>query len=223
MQGIYQIKNLINGHCYVGQSVDIEKRWEDHTYTVNNSKLLAYHYPLYRAIRKHGIDNFYFSVLEEVKSSDDLTARELFWYDKLNPAYCQMSPQDNISSVRKRPVVAISPDTFEVVARYDSMVEAGKMVSTRPANIKRVCDGRSAKARGHYWCYETDIDTWTKPIDHKGGKAIYQIDKQTGEIIAEYESLSDAERKTGITFGNISNNIRGYNKSAGGYVWKAKE
>jgi hypothetical protein len=103
------------------------------------------------------------------------------------------------------------------------MVEAGKMVSTRPANIKRVCDGRSAKARGHYWCYETDIDTWTKPIDHKGGKAIYQIDKQTGEIIAEYESLSDAERKTGITFGNISNNIRGYNKSAGGYVWKAKE
>jgi group I intron endonuclease len=223
MQGIYQIKNLINGHCYVGQSMDIEKRWEDHTYTVNNSKLLAYHYPLYRAIRKHGIDNFYFTVLEEVDSPDDLTLRELYWYETLNPEYNQISPKDNISSVRKIPVVAISPDTFEVVARYESMAEAGRMVGTATINIKRVCDGGTAKARGHYWCYEKDLDTWTKPIDHKNGKPIYQIDKHTGEVIAEFESLSDAERKTGITFGNISNNIRGHNKSAGGYVWKAKE
>jgi hypothetical protein len=184
---------------------------------------LAYHYPLYRAIRKHGIDNFYFTVLEEVDSPDDLTSRELYWYETLNPEYNQISPKDNISSVRKIPVVAISPDTFEVVARYESMVEAGKMVSTRAANIKRVCDGRSAKARGHYWCYEKDLDTWTKPIDHKLGKPIYQIDTNTGEVIAEFESLSQANRVTGIDFRAISHVINGKTKSAGGYTWKAKE
>lgn len=223
MQGIYQIKNLINGHCYIGQSVDIEKRWQDHMYTVHNDKLLAYHYPLYRAMRKHGVDNFYFTVLEEVANTDDLTSREFYWYDKLQPAYNQIDPQDNISSVRKIAVVAIDPKTLQIVARYESMTEAGKIVGTRPSNIKRVCDGRSSKSRGHYWCYEKDFDTWTKPIDHKNGKPIYQLDKNTGEVINEYESLSDAQRKTGITFRNISNNIRGLNKTAGGYVWKVKE
>jgi hypothetical protein len=203
--------------------MNIEKRWEDHTYTVNNSKLLAYHYPLYRAIRKHGIDNFYFTVLEEVDSPDDLTSRELYWYDKIKPVYCQISPRDNISSVRKKPVVAISPDTFEVVARYESIAQAAKILSTGPSNIKRCCDGNGAKSKGHYWSYEKDLDTWTKPIDHKNGKPIYQIDKETGEVIAEFESLSQADRITGISFGNISNNIRGHNKTAGGYVWKTKE
>ena len=30
MQGIYKITNKINGHCYIGSSVDIKKRWRAH-------------------------------------------------------------------------------------------------------------------------------------------------------------------------------------------------
>lgn len=222
MQGIYQIKNLINGKCYVGQSVDVESRWTDHEYTVNNKKLLAYHYPLYRAMRKYGRNNFYFSVLEEVEMTDDLTTRELYWFDQLQPEYNQIIPGDNISTARKIPVVAISPDTHETVARYESIKAASLAVGTLSPNIKACCDGLRAKARGHYWCYEKDLGEWSKPIDHKLGKAVLQIDKATGEVIAEFESLSQAQRLTGITFGNISNNLRGHNKSAGGYVWKLK-
>lgn len=56
---------------------------------------------------------------------------------------------------------------------------------------------------------------WSKPI--------LQFTKQ-GEFVAEYPSIREAVRQTGIIRQNISsccNNKRNY-KSAGGYVWKFK-
>jgi group I intron endonuclease len=58
--GIYKIENLVNGKIYIGQSVDIEARWAAHRSTSLKSQQ-----PLYRAIRKYGLDNFAFSILEE--------------------------------------------------------------------------------------------------------------------------------------------------------------
>ena len=42
-----------------------------------------------------------------------------------------------------------------------------------------------------------------------------------GEFIAEYPSVKEAERITGIT--NISNCCRGYYQSAGGFKWMRKK
>lgn len=86
MIGIYKITNIINNKCYIGQSVCIEKRWENHKCKNGNKD-----YPLYRAFRKYGIDNFVFEVLEEC-SKDDLSERELFYikqYDSVNNGYNQ--------------------------------------------------------------------------------------------------------------------------------------
>ena len=38
VSGIYQIKNLINNKSYIGSSVDIQKRWNDH---INKLKIEA--------------------------------------------------------------------------------------------------------------------------------------------------------------------------------------
>lgn len=53
---IYVFQNRINGKCYVGQTVEPEKRYRTH---INNAKNGVDH-PLYRAIRKYGIDNFHY-------------------------------------------------------------------------------------------------------------------------------------------------------------------
>ena len=61
--GIYKITNLINGMCYVGQSVDIAERWKQHikrgigadTPTKNK---------LYPAMMEFGVENFTFEVIE---------------------------------------------------------------------------------------------------------------------------------------------------------------
>lgn len=65
MIGIYKIQNTINGKCYIGQSVDIHRRWNDHKSSAFNPNNESYHQHLYRAIRKYGLHNFEFSVLEE--------------------------------------------------------------------------------------------------------------------------------------------------------------
>ena len=78
VKGIYVIRNLVNGKTYVGQSIDVEKRWEQQKKCPNEH--------LKRAFVKYGFENFSFELLEE---TDDLDAREKFWiasYDSTDPS-----------------------------------------------------------------------------------------------------------------------------------------
>lgn len=68
MTGIYIIRNTINNKVYIGQSVDIKTRWRQHKCSNND-------YPLYRAFRKYGLENFTFEVLLEC-SKDELLINE---------------------------------------------------------------------------------------------------------------------------------------------------
>ena len=88
MIGIYKITNLVNNHCYIGQSRMIEKRWLAHKETSQNKNSHAYHYPLQSAFRKYGIDQFSFEVLEECSLSE-LNEKEIYWIDYYNPEYNQ--------------------------------------------------------------------------------------------------------------------------------------
>lgn len=80
MQGyIYLIENKINGKKYVGCTVySIEHRFQEHIKTINRSP----NRPLYRAMKKYGIDNFSISTLEECDESL-LAEREIYWIEKL--------------------------------------------------------------------------------------------------------------------------------------------
>ena len=88
MTGIYKITNLINQHCYVGQSKNIQSRWKNHRTASHNPNDKGYEYPLYRAIRKYGIDNFSFEILEEC-SIESLNDKECYWINYYNPEYNQ--------------------------------------------------------------------------------------------------------------------------------------
>ena len=65
---IYLIRNLLNDKCYIGWSVNPEKRWGKH---INISKGITKTPPFYihRAINKYGKENFQFSV---IYSSEDV-------------------------------------------------------------------------------------------------------------------------------------------------------
>lgn len=86
MIGIYKIENLINGKVYIGQSRNIEKRWTAHRTRPFNQNSKQYDLALYRSIRKYGLENFSFVVLEETLI-EDLDNREKYWieyYDSHN-------------------------------------------------------------------------------------------------------------------------------------------
>ena len=62
--GIYSITNKTTGKMYIGQSVNIEKRWKQHirAYDANNSYID-------RSLKKHGEDAFDFNILFECDKS----------------------------------------------------------------------------------------------------------------------------------------------------------
>ena len=113
MIGIYKITNLINQHSYIGQSVQIEKRWQRHQQDAFNESSKGYEYPLYKAIRKYGLECFNFEILETCKQ-EELNEREVYWityyqsyihgYNQTpggqNPTYKKITPEmlDNITT-----------------------------------------------------------------------------------------------------------------------------
>ena len=74
--GIYLLRNNVNGKVYVGQSVDICKRWYFHRLSANRGDKS----PLYSAMRKYGINEFSVQVLEECEVTK-LDEREAYWMD----------------------------------------------------------------------------------------------------------------------------------------------
>ncbi len=80
--GIYKITRLKTGEIYIGKSTDIKKRWGEHCKTAYGVGTIA-HSILHTTIRRDGIENFTFELLEEVPK-DKLTEREKYWINFYN-------------------------------------------------------------------------------------------------------------------------------------------
>lgn len=82
--GIYKITNIKNGHMYIGASIDCHRRWLDHRSKSHTStKSEDINKILYRAMRKYGLDNFIFEIIEQCKP-EELKDREIYWIDYYN-------------------------------------------------------------------------------------------------------------------------------------------
>ena len=79
MAYIYKIVNDINNKVYIGQTIDIEKRWYKHRYLASS----GFDRHLYNAMRKYGIDNFHIEVIEECPE-EELDEREKHWIQQYN-------------------------------------------------------------------------------------------------------------------------------------------
>lgn len=56
--GIYKIENLKNGKIYIGQSIEIERRFQKHLVAKDD-------FYIHKALRKYGKENFTFQIIEE--------------------------------------------------------------------------------------------------------------------------------------------------------------
>lgn len=81
VSGIYKITNKKNGKCYIGLSQNIFQRWQNHQqkYLCENDK--EYDKALYRALRKYGIEEFTWEILEYCEI-DKLAEKEIYWIEK---------------------------------------------------------------------------------------------------------------------------------------------
>lgn len=110
--GIYKVTNKENGKAYVGQSVDIDRRWRKHINDSKNPKKKSYYYPLCRAFRKYGEENFDFIILEEC-SKEELNEKEIYWiayYNTYYHEYNQTLGGEHSVTTEKEKIIGIISD-----------------------------------------------------------------------------------------------------------------
>ena len=79
VSGIYKITNQLNGICYIGQAVDVAKRWKDHAKCGLGIDAPASN-KMYAAMQQDGLENFTWELLEKC-SSAELNEKEKFYIE----------------------------------------------------------------------------------------------------------------------------------------------
>lgn len=74
--GIYCIENLVNQKKYIGQSIHILRRWNEHKNELNKNQHINQY--LQNAWNKYGECNFLFSIIEKCEERD-LDNKEIFY------------------------------------------------------------------------------------------------------------------------------------------------
>ncbi|MCA9735982.1 GIY-YIG nuclease family protein [candidate division KSB1 bacterium] len=82
--GIYCFENLIDGKKYIGQSINIERRYKEHFRNFFKSKIsdTDENELLWYSVKKYGLDNFYFYIVEECEECQ-LDKKEIYYIEKL--------------------------------------------------------------------------------------------------------------------------------------------
>ena len=200
-------------------------------------------------MRKYGVENFYVELLEEVSENDSLDEREIYWisfYDSITPnGYNMISGGNKFKD--DNPMY--HPEIKEKVAKH---LVGDLNPSKRPEvkeKIREKAIGRKASEETKKRMSENNVKYWKgkhlreetkKKISQNHGcrgkfgglnpnsKPVLRIDKNTFEVLEEYDSISNAIKwvnkniRKNANVSNISQACNGSQKTAFGYIWKFK-
>jgi len=221
--GIYKIINNINKKVYIGQSSNIEKRWQEHISTsqhetyYNHTRSL-----LYPAIKKYGINNFSFEIIEECKLFE-LDEKEIYWIN-----YYQSNNKEkgyNILSGGKQGRQFNPKDFYHLWDEGKTIKEIHEITNASYTTIehhlkfyKNYSIKESLKRSALFSIYKENNKVNKTPV--------YQYDL-LGNYITEYKSIKEATRavcdknKTSSSISSAVNNSR--NPIAYGYLWSKEK
>lgn len=174
------------------------------------------------AIKKYGWDSFEKEILYSGLTSEEADEKE----KELIKEYKEKGLCYNISSGGKKGVPGTREHKVkqytlsgEYIKTWDSIKEAMEWLNIKQAqaNIVYCCQGKRHRAYGYIWKYDED-ETPVKPLTPY--RAPIEQYTKDGEYIATYPTIKAASEATLIGETSIGNNIRGWSKSAGGFIWK---
>lgn len=225
---IYKITNILNQHCYIGQTArDYQIRWEEHKKEAYEGSSLGYNFILHKAFRKYGIENFTFELLEECENSF-LQDREKYWIS----FYKSFSGDNHGGYNMTRGGEGSLLISYETVYRlWDegyTTTQIGEILGHDRSAIREVLKGYSNYSteegikRGKELQHGINFKTHPKKEKENKNKknlAVLQYSVY-GDFIAEYPNRLEAEKITGINAKNIWAAIKKENnKTAGGFQW----
>lgn len=239
--GIYCIENIINHKKYIGQSIDIEERWERHKRDAFYINSKTYDYPLYRSIRKHGLQNFNFYILElcDITKLNELEMKYIQEFDTFNNGYnltlggdgtFKYKWKDILDEYQQQPISIrkiaekydIPPTTLRAALLrnnikiwYSKNEEVEKEfieIYDRVKSIREV-----SRITGRTTKYISRVLKENGYII-KQEKSILVYDLRTGNFIEKLNNSQNFVNKYGSDPGTVSNVLKGKTKSTMGYV-----
>ena len=176
---IYKITNLINNKCYIGQTTkSIEERWNQHKNDAFRKKRYTYNYPLYRAFRKYGFENFSFEVIEKCKISE-LNDKEIYWinfYNSYHNGYNQTLGGNGTKNLELN-----EQEVIEKYKEFQTLEKVAKFFNCSRNTINKILNKHNI--------------TITSAQDHAKQKAftVYMLN-DNHEVLKIFNSLREAGR-----------------------------
>ena len=196
---IYKITNHINGKVYIGQTRNlIEYHWQHHLYKGRNPDKPDTNYPLYRAMRKYGLENFSILQVEEI-DNELLDERECYWIQQEN----SLTPNGYNCDLGGK---GVNKYNYDEILKYffteanENASETARKFNCSLQTILKILETKNLEGQGKY-------------------QKIYQVSLKDGSIIKEFNSLIEVRKSLDIGRTQLCNALSGRAKSAGGYAW----
>ena len=157
------------------------------------------------------------SVLRVVNDHKDRCSyKEYFWRKAGDPSPPRVPEKGKKISHLRQKVQQCCPQTGEVIATFDSSMEAGLTLGIKPHHISKVLRGIQATANGF------SFKTVGKPEKFKRNnkrRPVHQVCVDTGEILQTFRSANAAGKAVGVATASISSAVRGKTNTSAGYRW----
>lgn len=225
--GIYVIQNTANGKHYVGQSVNIRRRWLEHARAWTSpeaDKKENKNQELHNDMRKFGADNFDFSVLKELPDSMDTNEvisyenEYIAKFDSVSNGYNKIySNETGEGLVGTQNIVShrhsISKETLESLLLTNTFQQVGKMFNVSDKAVVKWCKLYGMSTRAGDYMTDAKKTTHRKLMQEVANppfikKPLVAVDKKTGEVKG-YASAADAARALGTSPANIQRAVNG--------------
>lgn len=154
MIGIYKFTNKITGQSYIGQSVDIKRRYNQHKnrYDEFGDKEAPLEDTYFHSMLRHyGFHNFDFEILEEC-NKEDLNDKEIYYiafYNSLKPNGYNQTHGGNEPHTNALSSLSDVESIINLLQNSDySNMEIGKMFGISDQMVSDINNGRSWKKDG---------------------------------------------------------------------------
>lgn len=239
MQAIYKIRNTVNNKCYIGSSVNIKARKQEHfrDLVLNKHHCIA----LQRAYNLYGKDKFSFEIIEVVNDKSYLISREQFHIDRVNPEYnCLRFAGSNFGFKHS--------EESNKLNSLRNRGEKNNKAKIKEADIPKILDLRNSKTtREIATSFNVSIDSISRIINGKSFKHLNlekkeykkqypeearkilsekaknrkstvakktKILNERNEIIGVFESLTSAAKAIDIPVGTLFDLVKGKTKNS---------
>ena len=231
---------------YIGSSIEVERRWRQHKQASINEDDHHYNYPLMKAFRQFGIDNFSFEIVETCKDYKEMIKAEHNWIIKENCVEPNGYNQtDNTDSPMFDPRVAKKmSDTKrekygkkvceidknnQILMSWESLAEAGEQTGLDRYKISNVCNGIRLTTGNRIFRFLDENKNIIEPIKKVNQTQTNRITKtsrkvgaydKNNNLIKAFDSLQLAAQFCGGNSSTIAAVCRGKRNTHKNYIWR---